>query len=353
MNHRFAILIGLIGFACIAFSHINWSKYAKVVKNVTYAQANVMLLIYLSFGMFDRVTFKAFSSIMSVGLFLLVIIFLNYFKGLIYRVADYPDVTMLPLILAALDASELHNYKHDSSEDGKIITVEVLGSNKVLTIETKQSFVSGQTYYLLSFKKWMHSKSRKSVLSHIRTALEQHTPIPQKTWTKNVEKGLTIALVLLILLYGNALIINPYKIELNYEGPLPEKLMVTRLDRRITDEKQHELIEIDKLSDIALFYESLRYLNTYSEGDVIFDDIASEDRMLEYTYTVTLDKPWRTLYVGPYKGYVTVNYNEMKKASLWYEWSVSIYQFFGGKDYAIYSFYSASDVKFVLDAILD
>lgn len=353
MNHRLGILIGLIGLAGFAFSHINWTKNLKAVKNVTHAQGNVILLIYLTFGTFDRVTFNTLSSITSIGLFLLVLTLVIYFKGTIYRVADYPDVTMLPFILAAIDASELHNYKQDHSEDGTTIMIEIGRSTKTLILETKQSFVSGQTYYILRFKYWMHSKSRKLILSHIKKSLKQHTPVPQKAWTMAVEKGLAIALIILTLLYGNALIVKPYEIDLYYEGPLPKKLMITRLDRRITEVKQHELIEVNKQKDIALFYESLRDVNTYSNEDIIYDDIDSEIRMLEYTYTVVIDKPWRTLFVGPYKVYVTVNYEEMKKVSMWHELSISVYQFFGGEDYAIYSIYSDQDLKSVLDGILE
>lgn len=271
----------------------------------------------------------------------------NYLVGHQYTFYDYSEINYKKIIFETLREYGLDDYIYDEGQKSKQASIRFKDHLMEVEIELYKKFPTAEPYVMLSFKRWRKRALRDSIIEKLEVAMRDlEDPKPRK-WLKPSKIAIVCVVGLFLIIWSNTYFLRSIEGNIYPLDGLPKHITITQLDRNISEVKHHKEFLIDDAAQIEAFYEPYRDIETRYTKDV---DI--ESSIMEYYYIVSLDEPWKTLYVGTFKANLSVDYELMKADSGWKRPMVWLHQLFSGEKYATYSVFTVHNSEAIIKEIL-
>lgn len=256
-----------------------------------------------------------------IGLMLLLTLIVQvlsiYFTGFRYKV-PYDDTGELSVMLKNVlwhqgykDVEQVVEYRENK--------FSFPGEKKRIELEFREGIVTRRDFHYLKFKKWGNSESREAITEALDEKLERYDPQMPSSIFRVLEFLLILAFMIGFIGYFNYLAINPSEVEARDHRLPIETLMLSDLNRTITDP-----------SALLLFEEQLNNAEGHTNKYLTFDKFGDQ------TIQVFYGNPYKSLFVGPEFSYLYIDYAKLKESSIWDRFMVSMYELYGRQSGAYY-----------------
>ena len=257
----------------------------------------------------------------------------NFIGPKVYQVVDFSEVSIKNVILKACRELDLGEVTITSEQEELKEVIRFSKSKATLSLVYANRFPTDLAIVKLGFHTIHKGPIIKPIIETIREAVEPYE-IPRDSMGIRWFKGVTVTVMLAgILVMGTNILIETYEQQLMPISTYPEQLTVTKLDKNITDQKQHEVNVLTDEAAIKAFYEA--HLNGQ-----IFDqyEINLEHKMMSFDYEVVFDAPWKRAYIGDYESFLVVDYEIMAAEESWVRPFAILYRLWHKEDQKIYRF---------------
>lgn len=307
----------------------------KSRQKVSYESQRLLLSLFIVLGPNALVWYQTGRGLIDMAIataVFLIAAFIGSFIGpKVYQVIDFSEISVKNVILKACRELNLGEVTIVGEQGASKETISFSKSEATLSLVYTNRFPTDLAIIKLGFHSIHKGPLIRPIITAIRDAVEPYD-VPMDTTGIKWFKGLTIAVMIVgVISMGNNILIDTYGKQLMPNASLPDQLTVIKLDKNITDQKQHEINVLTDIEEIKAFYDE--HLIGIS---LPVDDFILEHKLMSFDYEVMLDAPWRKVYIGDYESYLVIDFEIMAAEESWIRPFAILYRFWHKDDQKIY-----------------
>lgn len=329
----------IIFFPLLLLTMVTIEKWygPKGRRKISYESQRLLLTLFIVLGpnaLTWTMTGRGLKEIaIATAVFVIAALIGNFIGPKVFQIVDFSELSIKNVILKACRELDLGEVTITSEQDELKEIIRFSKSKATLSLAYTNRFPTDLAIIKLGFHTIHKGRIIKPIIETIREAVEPYE-IPRDSTGIRWFKGVTVSVMLAgILVMGTNILIETYEQQLMPISTYPEQLTVTKLDKNITDQKQHEVNVLTDEAAIKAFYEA--HLNGQ-----IFDqyEINLEHKMMSFDYEVFFDAPWKRAYIGDYESFLVIDYEIMAAEESWVRPFAILYRLWHKGDQKIYRF---------------